>query len=118
MLLEILSNINEEEVPSNYSSFYSVNLKMETLEKKNIKINNKIIHQSKLLKYFEEKYENKKVQDDLNKLLKSINYLQKTKDSLLSADRNYRIANNKAQDISIKKLTKDNPTMKKKFDES
>ena len=66
-LKEILSNINEEEVPSNYSSFYSVNLKTKTLEKKNIKINNKIIHQSKLLKYFEEKYENKKNQDDLNK---------------------------------------------------
>ena len=86
-LKEILSNINEEEVPSNYSSFYSVNLKMETLEKKNIKINNKIIHQSKLLKYFEEKYENKKVQDDLNKLLKSIkknkDYKVSTKDLIL-----------------------------------
>ena len=80
-LKEILSNINEEEVPSNYSSFYSVNLKMETLEKKNIKINNKIIHQSKLLKYFEEKYENKKIQDDLNKLLKSI---KKNKDYKVS----------------------------------
>ena len=80
-LKEILSNINEEEVPSNYSSFYSVNLKMKTLEKKNIKINNKIIHQSKLLKYFEEKYENKKIQDDLNKLLKSI---KKNKDYKVS----------------------------------
>ena len=86
-LKEILSNINEEEIPSNYSSFYSVNLKTETLEKKNIKINNKIIHQSKLLKYFEEKYENKKIQDDLNKLLKSIkknkDYKVSTKDLIL-----------------------------------
>ena len=60
---------------------------METLEKKNIKINNKIIHQSKLLKYFEEKYENKKVQDDLNKLLKSIkknkDYNVSTKDLIM-----------------------------------
>lgn len=47
---------------------------------------------------------------------KSINNLQKTKDALLSADNNYRIANNKAQDVSIKKLTKNNPTMKKKFE--
>ena len=47
---------------------------------------------------------------------KSINNLQKTKDALLSADNNYRIANNKAQDVSIKKLTKNNPTMAKKFE--
>ena len=86
-LKKILSNINEDEVPSNYSSFYSVNLKTETLEKKNIKINNKIIHQSKLLEYFDEKYENKKVQDELNKLLKSIkknkDYVVSTKDLIL-----------------------------------
>ena len=48
---------------------------------------------------------------------KSINNLQKTKDALLSADRNYRIANNKAQDVTIKKLIKENPTMAKKFEE-
>ncbi len=47
---------------------------------------------------------------------KSINNLQKTKEALLSADNNYRIANNKAQDVSIKKLTKNNPTMAKKFE--
>jgi len=86
-LKKILSNINEDEVPSNYSSFYSVNLKTETLEKKNIKINNKIIHQSKLLEYFDKKYENKKVQDELNKLLKSIkknkDYVVSTKDLIL-----------------------------------
>ena len=68
----ILSSINEEDVPSNYSSFYFDNLKTKTLEKKNIKINNKIIHQSKLLRYFEENYQIDKIEDDLNKLLKSI----------------------------------------------
>ena len=47
---------------------------------------------------------------------KSINHLKKTKDALLSADNNYRIANNKAQDVTIKKLTKNNPTMAKKFE--
>ena len=86
-LKEILSKINEEEVPSNYSSFYSVNLKTETLEKKNIKINNKIIHQSKLLKYFEEEYGNDKIQEDLSKLLKSIkkdkDYNVSTKDLIM-----------------------------------
>jgi hypothetical protein len=47
-------------------------LKKQNLKEKNIKINNKIIHQSKLLKYFEDNYDLKKANDDLNKLLKSI----------------------------------------------
>ena len=71
-LRKILFALDEEKVPSNYSSFYFDNLKVKTLEKKNIKINNKIIHQSKLLKYFEENYQIDKIEDDLNKLLKSI----------------------------------------------
>ncbi len=48
---------------------------------------------------------------------KSINHLNKTKDALLRADDNYRIANKKAQDVTIKKLTKNNPTMAKKFED-
>ena len=46
---------------------------------------------------------------------KSIDHLQKTKDALLNTDRNLRLANNKAQDVTIKKLTHGNPTMKAKF---
>ncbi len=46
---------------------------------------------------------------------KSINHLQKTKDSLLGADRNLRLANDKAQDVSVKRLTRNNPTMRDKF---
>jgi hypothetical protein len=41
--------------------------------------------------------------------------LQKTKDALLNTDRHLRLANDKAQDVSIKKLTKGNPTMAAKF---
>lgn len=48
---------------------------------------------------------------------KSIDHLQKTKDALLGTDRNLRIANDKAQDVTIKKLTRGNPTMAAKFDE-
>ncbi|AWB33956.1 DUF2130 domain-containing protein [Orrella marina] len=48
---------------------------------------------------------------------KSIDHLQKTKDALLSTDRNLRLANNKAQDVTINKLTHGNPTMKAKFSE-
>jgi hypothetical protein len=48
---------------------------------------------------------------------KSIANLQKVKDNLLKSERNYRLANDKAQDLSVKKLTKNNPTMQAKFDE-
>ena len=46
---------------------------------------------------------------------KTIDHLQKVKESLIGSERNLRIANDKAQDLSIKKLTKNNPTMAKKF---
>ena len=46
---------------------------------------------------------------------KSINHLQKTKDALLGADRNLRLANDKAQEVSVKRLTRNNPTMREKF---
>ena len=46
---------------------------------------------------------------------KSIDHLQRTKDALIGADRNLRLANDKAQEISVKKLTKNNPTMVQKF---
>ena len=86
-LKEILSSINEEDVPSNYSSFYLENILTQKLKEKKIKINNKIIHQSKLLKYFEEQNNINKVQEDLNKFLKSIkknkDYIVSTKDLIL-----------------------------------
>ena len=71
-LKEILLIVDEEEIPSNYSSFYSNSITAEIFEEKNTKINNKIIHQSRLLKYFEENYSLEKADDDLNKILKSI----------------------------------------------
>lgn len=46
---------------------------------------------------------------------KTIDHLQKTKDALLSSENNLRLANNKAEDLSIKKLTRNNPTMAEKF---
>ena len=48
---------------------------------------------------------------------KSIDHLQKTKDALLGTENNLRLANNKAQDVTIKKLTRRNPTMASKFEE-
>lgn len=48
---------------------------------------------------------------------KTIDHLQKTKEALLSSENNLRLANNKAEELSIKKLTKNNPTMAEKFEE-
>jgi hypothetical protein len=48
---------------------------------------------------------------------KTIDHLYKTKDALLSSENNLRLANNKADDLTIKKLTKGNPTMAAKFEE-
>jgi hypothetical protein len=56
-------------------------------------------------------------QTAINEIDKSIDHLQKTKDALIGADRNLRLANDKAQDVTIKKLTRSNPTMAAKFAE-
>ena len=58
----------------------------------------------------------KKFETAIDEIDKSINHLQKTKDALLGADRQLRLANDKAQDVTIKKLTHGNPTMKEKFE--
>jgi hypothetical protein len=57
----------------------------------------------------------KKFSTAIDEIDKSISHLQKTKDALLSTDRNLRLANNKAQDVTIKRLTRNNPTMAVKF---
>jgi hypothetical protein len=59
----------------------------------------------------------RKFQTAIDEIDKSINHLQKTKDALLGTDRNLRLANDKAQDVTVKKLTKKNPTMAAKFEE-
>jgi hypothetical protein len=56
-------------------------------------------------------------QDAVASIDKSIAQLQKTKENLLKSEDHYRIANNKAEDLSVKKLTRGNPTMQQKFDE-
>ena len=71
-LSNILSEINIENVPANYSTFYQKYLIDETSEKEKIKINNKIIHQSKLLNYFQGKSDEKKLKKDLADILKNV----------------------------------------------
>ena len=53
----------------------------------------------------------------IDEIDKTITHLQKTKDALLSSENQLRLANNKAEDLTIKKLTKNAPTVKKMFDE-
>ena len=59
----------------------------------------------------------RKFQTAIDEIDKSINHLQKTKDALMSTDRNLRLANDKAQDVTVKKLTRKNSTMQEIFKE-
>lgn len=68
---------------------------------------------------FSKNYElaSKKFKLAIEEIDKTIDHLQKTKDALLSSENNLRLANNKAEDLTIKKLTRNNPTMQAKFNE-
>ena len=59
----------------------------------------------------------RKFKTAIDEIDKSIDHLQKTKDALLGTDRQLRLANDKAQDVTVKKLTRHNPTMAAKFEE-
>ncbi len=59
----------------------------------------------------------RKFKTAIDEIDKTIDHLQKTKDALLSSENNLRLANNKADDLTIKKLIRGNPTMTAKFDE-
>ena len=91
---------------------------LEMVKKQNIDVTNFESSLEEFKTSFGKNYElaSRKFLTAIEQIDKSINHLQKTKEALLSADRNYRIANNKAQDVTIKKLTKDNPTMSKKLE--
>ena len=58
-----------------------------------------------------------KFQNAIDEIDKTIDHLQKVKEALLGSERQLRLANDKAQDLSVKKLTKNNPTMQAKFAE-
>jgi hypothetical protein len=57
----------------------------------------------------------KKFKTAINEIDKTIDHLQKTKEALLGSENNLRLANNKADELTVKKLTKGNPTMEEKF---
>ena len=56
--------------------------------------------------------------EPIEEIDKSIDHLQKIKESLIGSENNLRLANEKAEDLTIKKLTRGNPTMKQQFDEA
>jgi len=59
----------------------------------------------------------RKFKTAIEEIDKTIDHLQKTKEALMSSENNLRLANNKAEDLTIKKLTRGNPTMTAKFEE-
>jgi hypothetical protein len=71
-LEKFLKKIDETDVPSNFTTFYNQHIKNDEIFNKKIKYNNKILHQSKLVNYFNGDYAKSKIEEDLNKFLKKI----------------------------------------------
>ena len=86
-LKTFLRNIEEDKVPSNFTTFYQNNLDDEETEQVNIKINNKILHQSKLINYLKleksKKDPTKDINDFLKKIKKNKKYFFSKKDIIL-----------------------------------
>lgn len=84
----------------------------------NIDINNFEDNVNTFKEGFAKNYElaSRKFKTAIDEIDKTIDHLQKTKDALLSSENNLRLANNKADDLTIKKLTRGNPTMSEQFD--
>lgn len=86
----------------------------------NIDITNFEDKMNKFKEGFAKNYENasKKFKEAIEGIDKTIAHLQKTKDALLSSENHLRLANNKTEELTIKRLTHGNPTMKAKFEEA
>jgi hypothetical protein len=80
-LRKSLKQIDETDVPSNFTTFYSQFIKSDEIINKKIKYNNKILHQSKLVNYFNGDYAKSKIEEDLDNFLKKI---KKDKEYFLS----------------------------------
>ena len=102
-LKNFLNQIEEDEVPSNYTTFYNNNLKIEETVRKKIKYNSKILHQSKLVNYFNGDYAKSKIEEDLDKFLKKI-----------KKDKKYFLS--KKDVIFLEALKSDGVQISKKYD--
>ena len=90
------------------------------IKEQNIDITNFESDLNNFKESFSKNYEmaSRKFKTAIDEIDKTISHLQKTKDALLSSENNLRLANNKAEDLSVKKLVRNNPTMKEKFEQS
>ena len=100
----LLKSINSNDISSDYTNFYSKFITKEKEKPKKIKINNKIIHQSKLINYFKEDLNKKKTEKDLKDLLKKI---KKNKDYFVSTKDIMLLESLKSDGIMIPKKYKD-----------
>ncbi len=91
---------------------------LNMIKAQNIDISNFEAEMNDFKTKFAKNYElaSRKFKTAIEEIDKTIDHLQKTKEALLSSENNLRLANNKAEDLSIKRLTKNNPTMEAKFD--
>ena len=103
-LRKFLNQINEEDVPSNFTTFYNDYTKSNKVIAKKIKYNNKILHQSKLINYFNGDYAKSKIEEDLNKFLKKI-----------KKDKKYYLS--KKDIIFLEALKSDGIEISKKYDD-
>ena len=102
-LFIMLENINSDEVPSNLSTFYYTYLKKDEKRKKDIKYNKDILHQSRLVNYFNGDYANSKIKKDLDGFLKKI-----------KKDKKYNLT--KKDIIVIESIKSDGIEISKKYD--
>ena len=103
-LKNFLKHIDIEDVPSNFTTFYNEHKNDKEIINKKIKYNNKILHQSKLVNYFNGDYAKSKIEEDLNKYLKKI---KKNKKYFLS----------KKDIIFLEALKSDGIQISKKYDD-
>ena len=103
-LKNFLNDIDPAEVPDNLTSFYYTNIEIEKNLEKKIKFNNNIIHQSKLLNYFNGDYSKSKITKDLNNILKKV-----------KKDKNYFLS--KKDIIFLESLKSDGVEISKKYED-
>jgi len=102
-LKNFLAQISPEDVPSNFTTFYNSNLNKKEITDKKIKYNSKILHQSKLINYFNGDYAKSKIEEDLDKFLRKI-----------KKDKKYFLS--KKDIIFLEALKSDGVQISKKYD--
>jgi len=99
-LRDLLNNIDKEEIPSNFTTFYNTFIIDEEKTEESIKFNNDILHQSKIVNYFNGDYAKSKIEKDINNFLKKI---KKNKKYLISKKDIILIESLKSDGIEISK---------------